>query len=96
MVFPLFYCVITSFKPLDELLIFPPKFIVRRPTLSNYLALPALLSNLDIPISRYLFNTLLITVVTTFFSIIIGSLAAFAFSKSNLKAPKYALYLYKQ
>jgi len=93
MVFPLFYCVITSFKPLDELLIFPPKFIVRRPTLSNYLALPALLSNLDIPVSRYFFNTLFITVVTTFGSIIIGSLAAFAFSKSNLKGPKVCFWI---
>ena len=65
MVIPLFYCIVTSFKPLDELLIFPPKFIVERPTFSNYRVLPALLSNLQIPISRYLFNTLLITVVTT-------------------------------
>ena len=83
MVFPLVYCIVTSFKPLDELLIFPPKFIVERPTLGNYLAIPALLSNMDVPVSRYFFNTLFITVVTTFFSIIIGSLAAFTFSKSK-------------
>lgn len=88
MVFPLVYCLVTSFKPLDELLIFPPKFIVERPTLANYLALPALLSNLDIPISRYFFNTLFITVVTTSCSIIIGSMAAFTFSKSKLKGAK--------
>ena len=84
-VIPLFYCIITSFKPLDELLIFPPRFIVLRPTLANYRALPPLLSNLQIPVSRYLFNTLLITVVTTFVSIISGSLAAFTFSKSKVK-----------
>ena len=89
MVFPLFYCVITSVKPLDELLIFPPRFIVERPTLANYRALPGLLSNLEIPISRYLFNTLLITVVTTFASIIVGSMAAFTFSKSKLKGANF-------
>lgn len=88
MVFPLVYCLVTSFKPLDELLIFPPKFIVERPTLTNYRVLPALLSNLQIPISRYLFNTLLITVVTTTCSIIIGSMAAFTFSKSKLKGAR--------
>lgn len=88
MVFPLFYCVITSFKPLDELLIFPPKFYVSRPTLSNYTALPSLLSNLSIPISRYAFNTLFITIVTTTCSIIICSLAAFTFSKSKLKGAR--------
>ena len=35
-VFPLFYCIITSLKPLEELLIFPPKFYVVRPTLDNF------------------------------------------------------------
>lgn len=84
MVFPLFYCIITSIKPLDELLIFPPRFFVVRPTLANYRALPALLSNLQIPISRYAFNTLLITSVSTFISIIVGSMAAFTFSKSKI------------
>ncbi len=85
MVFPLLYCVITSFKPLDELLIFPPKFFVVRPTLANYKALPALLSNLQVPISRYVFNSVFIAFVSTFLSIIAGSLAAFTFSKSTVK-----------
>ena len=88
MIFPLFYCVITSIKPLDELLIFPPKFLVSRPTLGNFRALPALLSNMQIPISRYIFNSLFITAVTTFFTIITVSLAAFSFSKSTLKCKK--------
>jgi len=84
-VFPLFYCVITSLKPLDELLIFPPRFFVMRPTLGNYKALPALLNNLQIPVSRYVFNSLLISVASTLGSIFAGSLAAFAFSKSKVK-----------
>ena len=88
MVFPLFYCIITSLKPLDELLIFPPSFFVRRPTLSNYRLLPALLSNLQIPISRYLFNSIFIAVVTTAVGIIASSLAAFTFSKSRIRGRK--------
>ena len=39
-VLPLVYCICTSFKPIDELLIFPPRFFVNRPTLENYAALP--------------------------------------------------------
>ena len=35
---PLIYAICTSFKPLDELLIFPPTFFVKRPTLGNYKA----------------------------------------------------------
>ena len=88
MVFPLFYCIITSLKPLDELLIFPPKFFVSRPTLRNYTALPALLGNLQIPVSRYIFNSLFIAIVSTFLTIIAGSMSAFTFSKSKVKGRK--------
>ena len=64
---PLIYAVVTSFKPIDELLIFPPTFFVRRPTPENYVALPTLLSSLSVPLSRYVFNSLFITVVTSVF-----------------------------
>ena len=36
---PLIYSVMTSFKPIDELLIFPPRFFVQRITISNYQAM---------------------------------------------------------
>ena len=92
-VFPLFYCIITSLKPLEELLIFPPKFYVVRPTLDNFKVLPALLSNLEVPLSRYVFNSLFIAVVTTVCSIIAGSMAAFTFSKSKIKGSKFVFNL---
>jgi len=85
-VLPLIYCVTTSFKPLDELLIFPPRFfVVKRPTLTNYLALPSLLSKIQIPISRYFFNSLFVAIAGTVCHIICASLAAFTFSKSKVK-----------
>lgn len=92
-IFPLFHSILTSLKPLDELLIFPPRFWVARPTFDNFRIIPALLGNLEIPISRYLFNTLLITVVTVVSSIMIGSMAAFTFSKSRIKAAKFCFKL---
>ena len=46
-VLPLIYSIVTSFKPLDELLVFPPTlFTVKRPTFNNYLALPELIPDL--------------------------------------------------
>lgn len=84
-VLPLVYCIVTSFKPLDELLIFPPQFMVRRPTWGNYLALPSLLNKLQVPMARYIFNSLFIALVSTFLHIIAASLAAFTFSKSKVK-----------
>lgn len=82
---PLIYAVMTSFKPIDELLIFPPRFFVQRPTVSNFLALPDLLSNLSIPLSRYVLNSLSISAVATFLYIICSAMMAFGLSKGNFK-----------
>ena len=87
-IFPLIYCVTTSLKPLDELMIFPPRFLVQRPTLQNYLALSGLLSNLNIPLSRYIFNSLFVSTVTTVFYVLLSSAAAFVLSKSQIRAKK--------
>ncbi len=88
-VLPLIYCVTTSFKPIDELLKFPPSlFIVERPTLQNYLSLPNLLSNLKIPLSRYVFNSVFVSVVTTVLYVIIAAMAAFVLAKSQIKIRK--------
>lgn len=84
-ILPLFYCVVTSFKPLDELLIFPPKFFVSRPTLANYSVLPTLLGKMSVPVSRYFFNSIFVSITGTFLHIIFASLAAFGFSKSKNK-----------
>ncbi|MBR6743077.1 MAG: carbohydrate ABC transporter permease [Clostridia bacterium] len=85
-VLPLFYCVITSLKPLEELLIVPPRFTVSRPTLQNFTELPGLLASLRVPLSRYIFNSVFIALVSTILHIICSAAAAFTFSKSKLKA----------
>lgn len=82
---PSIYAVVTSFKPLDELLLFPPQFFVRRPTIENYVALPSLLSDQFVPLTRYLFNSVFVSVITTGLYILISAMAAFALSKSKLR-----------
>ena len=84
-VLPLIYSIITSFKPLEELLKFPPPFYVVRPTLQNYRALPGLLSNLSVPLSRYIFNSLFVTVSATVLYVFVATMAAFALAKSKIK-----------
>lgn len=84
-VLPMIYCVCTAFKPLDELLVFPPRFFVHRPTLENFAVLPSLLSDLHVPLSRYIFNSFFVTIIATFFQIIVASAAAFVFSKTKVK-----------
>lgn len=87
-IIPMIYTIVTSFKPLDELLVFPPRFWVYRPTVQNYVALPTLLSNLKVPLSRYIFNSVFISVLSTFLQIILASMAAFVLSKGRSKGRK--------
>lgn len=84
-VLPLVYSIVTAFKPLEELLVYPPKFYVINPTLQNFLALPDLLSNLKIPLSRYIFNSLFVTIVTTVLYVFVAAMAAFTLAKSKVR-----------
>lgn len=85
---PLIYCVSTSLKPLDELMKFPPSFLVKRVTWQNYAVLPSLLSNLKVPLSKHIFNSIFVSVVTTFLYVVCSTMAAFSLSKSNIKGRK--------
>lgn len=85
MVLPVFYSVIQSFKPLDEIFAFPPKFFVKKPTLENYRTMFKLANNLWVPFSRYLFNSLSITIVGTTAYVLIAAMAAFPLAKVNFR-----------
>ena len=78
---PLFYSIASAFKPPEEIYLFPPKFYAVHPTLNNFKQLSQMVSNLWVPFSRYLYNSLFISIVTTFFSVFIGAMAAYPFAK---------------
>ncbi len=88
MVLPLIYTISSSLKPLDELWVFPPRFLVRNPTLKNFQDLFRVMSGSVVPFSRYLFNTILISVVGTFGHVILASLCAYALSKHTFPGSK--------
>lgn len=81
---PLIYVVLTAFKPLDELLRFPPTFFVSRPTLTNFTDLVATLGSSDVPFLRYIFNSLLTSVVTVFLSVIVCCMGAYGMVKHKV------------
>lgn len=87
-ILPMIYCICTAFKPLEELLVFPPRFFVQQPTLGNFTELPALLAKLRVPLSRYLFNSVFVALVSTVCHIVVASLAAYVLSKHHLKGGK--------
>jgi ABC-type glycerol-3-phosphate transport system permease component len=82
---PIVYIFNHAFKPLVELFEWPPRFFVQNPTFDNFIDLFAVTSSTGIPMSRYLFNSIIITAFTVFASIIIGSLAGFALSKLDFR-----------
>ena len=81
MFLPMIYAVMQSLKPLDELWVFPPRFYVVNPTLKNFGDLLRLMSTSWVPFSRYIFNTIIISVVGTGGNLIMSSLAASALAK---------------
>ena len=85
MLFPLIYTVCNAFKPLSELFLFPPRFFVRNPTLQNFIDLGNLAASSWVPFSRYLFNTVFITVVGTAGHLIMASMCAYALAKREFR-----------
>lgn len=81
MAFPLFYTVLQSIKPMEELFRFPPKLYVIRPTLDHYQEMFQIMSNSWVPFSRYLFNTLLMAFLGTLFHIVFAGMAAYPLAK---------------
>ena len=81
MLLPLVFVVSSAFKPLSELFIFPPKLFPMNPTLDNFKDLSSLLGDSWLPFSRYVFNSLAVTVIGTFGNIIFSSMAAYVLSK---------------
>ena len=89
MVFPLVFSICSALKPLDELFRFPPKVFPSHVTLDNFSDLFVTMSQSWIPFSRYLTNTVFITVVGTFGHVVIASMAAFVLAKYEFPGGKF-------
>ena len=82
---PIIYTVFNAFKPLDEMYIYPPRWIPKNFTLSNFTEMANLLEQTLMPISRYIFNSvvycLMMVAVVTFTAFT----AAFSMCKTRPK-----------
>jgi len=88
MFLPMIYAISQSLKPLDELWMFPPRFLVVNPTLKNFGELFRLMSESWVPFSRYIFNTAFVSVGGTFGHLFLASMAAYAMTKINFPGRK--------
>ncbi len=85
MALPIIFIINHAFKPMEELFAFPPTFFVRNPTMDNFTKLLKFSRSAGIPLTRYLFNSLIVTVLTVGLSLLLTTCAAFAFSKIKFR-----------
>ena len=89
MFLPMYYTIIQALKPMDEIFYFPPRFYVVHPTMENFKSLFNLMSDSWVPFSRYIFNTVLISVGGTFGNLVLSSLSAYALAKIDFPGNKF-------
>ncbi|MCI9420382.1 MAG: carbohydrate ABC transporter permease [Eubacterium sp.] len=87
-VMPLVYAISSAFKPLDEIYLYPPRFFVKNPTFNNFQDLLVVMSSSYVPFTRYVFNTVLTTLVGTLGHLLIGSMAAYVLAKYSFPGGK--------
>ena len=88
MLLPLVYTTVSAFKPSEEFYVFPPRLYVVNPTGSNFLDLWDIMSNLRVPLSRYIYNTLFTALLGTVLSVVFGLMGAYVLSKHNFPGRK--------
>ena len=64
MMLPIIFLLFHAFKPIDELFAYPPRFLVNRPTFDNFIMLTKVSASMGVPMSRYLFNSIAVTLAT--------------------------------
>ena len=89
MIFPIYLILVMSIKPVEELFIFPPKLYAIRPTLDNFSDMFEVLNSNRVPFSRYVFNSVAVTVSVTVLQCIFASMAAFVLAKCKFPGSKF-------
>lgn len=93
MILPLIFIICHSLKPLDELFAFPPQIFVQNPTFNNYKNLFEVGSQTVVPMVRYLFNSVIVTVLVVIGTWVITITAGYVLSKKKFKIKKKLLGL---
>ena len=89
MLFPIYLTIVMSIKPVEELFIYPPKLYVMRPTLLNFSDMFSAMSQNRVPFSRYVFNSIAVTLSVTVLQCIFASMAAFVLAKCRFPGSKF-------
>lgn len=88
MMFPFVYAIMQSLKPAEEIFAFPPKLFVRSPSFDNFRSLFNIASSLTVTFSRYVFNSVFISVIGTLVYALIASMAAYSLAFGRFAGKK--------
>ncbi|MFD1019667.1 carbohydrate ABC transporter permease [Thalassobacillus hwangdonensis] len=89
MLVPFLWMVSTSLKNSGATMVLPPEFIPSEPTAENYQTVTG-----KYPMLRFLWNSLLVAVLTTLGQIVFSSMAAYAFARMHFKGRDKLFLLY--
>lgn len=88
MLIPFLWMVLGSFKTVREVMQFPPTFIPKDPTISNYKEVFTRL-----PFSRYYMNTIITSVIPTVITVLTAAMAGFGFAKYRFAGRSFIFWL---
>jgi multiple sugar transport system permease protein len=88
MMLPIYWTVVTAFKPDVETYVFPPVYFPRHPSI-----VPFKLLFEDYPFLSYLRNSVIVATVTTAIVTVIGAFAAYGLSQYRFKGSGLLLYV---
>ena len=88
MVLPIILAISNSLKPLNELWEFPPKLWPKEPTLKNFKDMFNIMAGSLVPFTRYIFNTLFITVLGTAGNMLLSAMCAYPLAKKKFPGNK--------
>jgi len=89
MIFPIYLTLVMSVKPVEELFVFPPELYTLRPTLKNFSDMFEAIRQNRVPFSRYVFNSLTVTVSVTFLQSVVISMAGFVLAKCRFAGRRF-------
>lgn len=88
MVLPIIFMFSQALKPIDELFLYPPRFLVEKPSMQNFADLSAQTSKTLVPMSKYLFNSVIVTGSVVLLTCLVSGMAGYALSKKDFMMKK--------
>ena len=83
MLLPIVFIFMQAFKPLSELFLYPPRFYVMNPTLQNFTQLLMTVDVSVVPVVRYLFNSVVVSIASVVVVVLVSVMVAYALSKHD-------------